>query len=307
MLTATTGTIADADGLPSSFTYQWVRVDADGTSNEEDITGANSSTYTLDDDDEGKKIKVKVSFTDNGGNSEMRTSGAYPTSGTVQASTTPASAALVSNIGQTADNFAELGGNDAAQPFTTGTNATGYTLTSIELRLNSAKSTDTPTVKLYSGSANGTEVATFTGPAMLDASGTNNYTFTPSSTVTLRMSTTYWVVAEANTGNARWFSTASTSEDATPAAGWGIGDVAETRLASSTGSFSTDFGAVLQIRVNGTLGGIVISSDATLSALALEDASDDSAITISPTFASGTTSYTASVDNAWTRSRSSRL
>ena len=39
------------------------------------------------------------------------------------------------------------------------------------------------------------------------------------------------------------------------------------------------------------------SSDATLSALALADASDDSAITISPVFASGTTSYTASVDN----------
>ena len=39
------------------------------------------------------------------------------------------------------------------------------------------------------------------------------------------------------------------------------------------------------------------SSDATLSALALEDASDDSAITISPVFASGTTSYTASVVN----------
>ena len=39
------------------------------------------------------------------------------------------------------------------------------------------------------------------------------------------------------------------------------------------------------------------SSDATLSAIALQDASDDSAITISPTFASGTTSYTASVDN----------
>ena len=39
------------------------------------------------------------------------------------------------------------------------------------------------------------------------------------------------------------------------------------------------------------------SSDATLSALALADASDDSAIAISPVFASGTTSYTASVDN----------
>ena len=296
VLTATTGTIADTDGLPSSFTYQWVRLDADGTSNEEDITGANSSTYTLDDDDEGKKIKVKVSFTDNGGNSEMRTSGAYPTSGTVQASTTPGSAALVSNVGQVRGDLGSLGSDDLAQPFTTGTNATGYTLTSIELNLDSTLSTDTPTVKLYSGSANGTEEATFSGPAMLGAAGARNYTFTPSSTVTLRMSTIYWVVAEANTGNVRWGGT-STSEDATPATGWGIGDVAERRTASSTGSFSTNFGAIYKIRVNGTLGGIVISSDATLSALALEDASDDSAITISPTFASGTTSYTATVDN----------
>ena len=39
------------------------------------------------------------------------------------------------------------------------------------------------------------------------------------------------------------------------------------------------------------------SSDATLSAIALQDASDDSAITISPTFTAETTSYTASVDN----------
>ena len=294
VLTATTGTIADTDGLPVSFTYQWMRVDADGTSNEEDITGANSSTYTLDDEDEGKKIKVKVSFTDNGGNSEMRTSGAYPTSGTVQASTTPGSAALVSNVGQTTALGFSLTSDDYAQPFTTGTNATGYTLTSIELRLGSHQSTVTPTVKLYSGSANGTEVDTLTGPSMLDAASTKNYAFTPSSTVTLRMSTTYWVVAE---GDVVWQVTGSSSEDATPATGWGIGDGYAFRTASSTGSFATSPGSVLQIRVNGTLGGIVISSDATLSALALEDASDDSAITISPTFASGTTSYTASVDN----------
>ena len=30
-------------------------------------------------------------------------------------------------------------------------------------------------MKLYSGSANGTEAATFTGPAMLDAASTNDY------------------------------------------------------------------------------------------------------------------------------------
>ena len=205
-------------------------------------------------------------------------------------------AALVSNVGQTTNGLTGLVQFDLAQSFTTGTNATGYTLTSIELRLNSIQSSDTPTVKLYSGSAIGTEVDTLSGPAMLDATGTNNYTFTPSSTVTLLMSTTYWVVAEANTGNARWLST-GTGEDATPATDWGIGDRRELRAASFTDSFDAELGFVFQIRVNGTLGGIVISSDATLSALALEDASDDSAIAISPAFASGMTSYTASVDN----------
>ncbi len=287
VLTATTGTIADADGLPSNFTYQWVRVDADGTSNEADITGANSSTYPLADDDEIKKIKVKVSFTDNGGNSETRTSGAYPTSGTVQADNT-----LVSNVGQAAGKFYGLGSHDLAQPFTTGANATGYTLTSIELNLDSRQSTITPTVKLYSGSANGTEEATFTGPAMLGP-GSANYTFTPTSTVILLRSTTYWVVAE-GTGNVFWRGTV-TDEDATSAADWEIGDVADARTASATGNFARELGAVYKIRVNGTLGGLVLSSDATLSALALEDASDDSAtITISPVFASGTTRpYTA--------------
>ena len=82
VLTATTGTIADDDGLPSSFTYQWLRVDADGT-DEEDISGENSSTYTLDAADVGKKVKVKVSFTDELSGEETRTSAAYPSSGTV--------------------------------------------------------------------------------------------------------------------------------------------------------------------------------------------------------------------------------
>ena len=76
MLTATAGDIADTDGLPSSFTYQWFRVDADGTSNEEEISGATVATYTLTDDDIDKRIKVKVSFTDNLNGKETRTSAA---------------------------------------------------------------------------------------------------------------------------------------------------------------------------------------------------------------------------------------
>ena len=293
-LTATTGTIADADGLPSSFTYKWFRVDSDGTSNEAEISGEIAATYTLTTADEGKKVKVKVSFTDNLSGVEMRTSAAYPTSGTVQAGSTPVSTALVSNVEQPGGAHQTLEDNDYAQSFTTGTNATGYTLTSIELRLNSESSTDTPTVKLHSGSANGTEVATLTGPAMLDADTTKNYAFTPTSTVTVRMSTTFAVVVE---GDTNWSFALAGGEDATSAAGWEISDDKEFREADSTGSFTVTSRFPFQIRVNGTLGGIVLSSDATLSALALENAADDSAITINPVFAAGTTSYTASVVN----------
>ena len=63
-LTALTDGIMDDDVLDDVFTYQWVRVDADGTSNEEDITDATAATYTLTDDDLGKKVKIEVSFAD---------------------------------------------------------------------------------------------------------------------------------------------------------------------------------------------------------------------------------------------------
>ena len=82
-LRVSTGDIADADGLPSVFTYQWYWVDADGTSNERLVPGANAATYTPTDDSAGKKIKVDVSFTDNLNGVEMRTSAAYPATGNV--------------------------------------------------------------------------------------------------------------------------------------------------------------------------------------------------------------------------------
>ena len=82
-LTADASPIMDFDGLPSSFTYQWVRVDADGMSNPADITDATAATYTLTAADAGKKIKVQVSFTDELSGEEERTSAAYPSSGTV--------------------------------------------------------------------------------------------------------------------------------------------------------------------------------------------------------------------------------
>ena len=71
-LTASTSDISDSDGLADAiFTYQWIA--NDGTE-DTDIQDATVSTYTVGADDEGKTIKVRVSFTDDGGNQETRTS-----------------------------------------------------------------------------------------------------------------------------------------------------------------------------------------------------------------------------------------
>ena len=73
-LTASTSGIADSDGLGNAvFSYQWTANDG---STDSDIQNATGGTYTLMDADEGKTIKVKVSFTDDGGNDEILTSAA---------------------------------------------------------------------------------------------------------------------------------------------------------------------------------------------------------------------------------------
>ena len=64
-------------------TIQWIQVDG---ATETDISGATNETYTLATADEGKKIKVKVSFEDDDGTAEgPLTSDAYPASATVTA------------------------------------------------------------------------------------------------------------------------------------------------------------------------------------------------------------------------------
>ena len=71
-LTVLTNGITDEDGLDNvSYSYQWVA--NDGTT-DTDIRDATDSTYTLTDDDAGKTIKVRVSFTDDADNQEFLTS-----------------------------------------------------------------------------------------------------------------------------------------------------------------------------------------------------------------------------------------
>ena len=79
-LTAVTTGIMDDDGLTSpTYTYQWIRVDADGTSNPVDITDATDATYTLVDAELGKTLKVRVRFTDDLETTETLTSAATAT------------------------------------------------------------------------------------------------------------------------------------------------------------------------------------------------------------------------------------
>ena len=82
-LTADTSGIADADGLSSvQYEYQWLADDAG-------ISGATNATYTLADADEGKAVKVEVSFTDDAGNEETLTSAATDAVATAEPSEPP--------------------------------------------------------------------------------------------------------------------------------------------------------------------------------------------------------------------------
>ena len=94
-LTANTSGIADADGLTSAtFAYQWI-------AGETDIGGATGSSYTLTGGEQGRGIKVRVTFTDDGGSEESVTSAATEA---VRAANSPATGA------PTVSGTAQVGG-----------------------------------------------------------------------------------------------------------------------------------------------------------------------------------------------------
>ena len=160
---------------------------------------------------------------------------------------------LVSNIGHTATDFLALTTFDLAQPFTVGSHDAGYRLTSIDIRVNTGTTgTTTPTLTLHSVSGAGTKVADFTGPSALDANTAKNYTFTPTTSVTLDASDEYWLVVQGS-GLVRPETSPSDHEDGTPLDGASIGNAAHSRSASSTGAFTQHDAntPVLKIKVRG--------------------------------------------------------
>ena len=297
ILMALTSGISDADGLPASFTYRWVRVDSDGTPTGTGV-GSNSNTYSPTAADVGKKIRVKVSFTDNAGNSEgPLTSDAYPAIGTIApASTTPppGTGLLVSNTGEALANGVTSSIN--AQSFVTGFNAGGYTISAVQIRLKSVSGKTTVVRIREDDNGNpGDLVATLTNPASLSSYDINMFTAPPGTT--LAASTTYWIT----TGEGIFILsrltsalTGATAEIGEP--GWSIGDG---RLYRSRDRepWYTSTQSSLMIAIKGTAIGAA-SDDATLGALTVNDGTSD--LTLAPAFATGTFAYAAEVGNAVT-------
>ena len=108
-LTATTSGIEDEDGLADAvFAYQWIRQDL-ATLNDTDIQDATGSTYILSAADEGKTVKVRVSFTDDAGNPESVTSDAMVVAvGLRLGSATLDGATLTLTYNDTLDTFVTL-------------------------------------------------------------------------------------------------------------------------------------------------------------------------------------------------------
>ena len=174
---------------------------------------------------------------------------------------TPAMASsLVSNLEQTPDSGSlPLNKWDVIQGFETG--ASSYTLTSVELRLNrmaGGNSIGVPSVKLMEGTKTASSV-TLTGQpvtltaqvAQVTSTTGENYTFTAPGSTTLSASTRYFIVVESVGTRVQWMTTASTSEDATPAAGWSIDDERWRRNAINTGNFTNKVARSQLLRING--------------------------------------------------------
>ena len=252
-LTADTSAIADDDGITTpDFTYQWVRVDGD---DETDI-GTDASTHILTDDDGDQQIRVKVSFTDDGGVAEG------PLSSEATAAVVPADV-LVRNTGQTVqDSGADA---DASFPryghsFTTGSNTAGYTLSSIGATFQTIGDTSTAgteltaTLNAESSGLPGSALCTLSDPATFIASGLHAFDApTTDPCPPLAAETTYFVVLSRANGNTNAIKLAVTStlgEDSGSAPGWSIGDRAHqyTGASSSWAQLSTEANLIIEVK-----------------------------------------------------------
>ena len=203
---------------------------------------------------------------------------------------------LVTNSGETV-NLTSASSAFLAQRFTTGPNASGYTIAEVGVFISNIGPTTTTVVSIRENDSSNTPgdlVATLTNPATFSNDALNMFT-APSNTTIDGVSTHYWITVNdgltSNRGNFR----GTTGDGQTGETGWSIGNARLWRSSESS-AWNTD-SVNLVISVRGSARTSTASDDATLSDLELEDDSG-TAITLSPSFVSGTTTYTAPVVNS---------
>ncbi len=156
---------------------------------------------------------------------------------------------LVSNTGKALGSSAPLagtGGASQAQAFTTGPNASGYALESVEVKTLSYTSTGT-TVQIATGLPSATNVEATLNTPSGTSTATRNVKFTAPPGITLSPTTTYWVVV-AGPAATTLALTSLDSDDSGAAAGFSIAD---SRYTGGAGSWTQDTIYKDQIRVNG--------------------------------------------------------
>ena len=181
-------TIDDPQGV-TNLEFQWFRVDGGVDSS---ISGAMNDTYAIQAADVGKRLKVRVSFMDLGGNAESVTSD-------VSEVVSAASTYLVSNLGQSTDVssediFAIRDDAPAAQDFTIGDGTGTYRLHAVRLF---TRGTTDPKVSIYSDSSGspGSSLYVLTNPSIIDYYKNTLEEFSGSNII-LNGNTKYWVVVE---------------------------------------------------------------------------------------------------------------
>ena len=264
MLAVDLSGITDPEGTDAAeFTYQWIRIDGDS---EADIPNATRPTYRPNDEDAGKTIKVKVSFTDNEGFQEGPLT-SEPTDPIVDADV------LVRNTGQTSDGTTRTLTNSRstrAQAFTTGPNTNGYDLDSIGFlfddidNISTAGSQLTVTLRADSSGDPGNTLCTLSDPSSFTGSGVQTFTAPTSASnlcQTLTGNTTYFAVIERGTVTSDTISlktTNNSNEDPGSATGWAIGN---DRHFLGSSSWDTTASQSHQIEVKGASASAPIVSD----------------------------------------------
>ena len=156
-LSADTTNITDTDGLANVvFTYQWLAHDVE-------IAGATASSHTLTDDDLGKAIRVRVTFTDDAGHDESLTS--VPTAAVTAAEALELQAATVdgSTLTLTYNEALDTGVTLPASVFAVEVNGTPPSITGVGVVQSSVLLSLSPAVE-----AGDTVTVDYTRPAGTD-------------------------------------------------------------------------------------------------------------------------------------------